>query len=607
MRRGIKPNEGTRIPTSLVLAAVQTHTVTNSQSLAQIHYFDWLCASHCRWNGARYEQRATHDTRRYDTFWKWILGRCCPSRTVFVICNDAGQLLTLTGFWELIDECEWNQRWCRVCGNAAFSDICCGKKVWRGTHVTSDPPVIITVRNSLGILKIVSASNYFNRARDLSGNALAQLHELQDEFLPVMQQWHKQNNGCWQTTAAGLAWTSWRHTLTRNQVIRDDSPEQTAIARAAYHAGQCEAYYIGEVREKVYKVDGRAFYPNIMRQGNYPISFSHCNNGISIDRLIKQNSVLLPIATVTIKSDTETYPVKFGGRLLFATGEYVTTLAAPELIPAIKRGHVHSVHSVAWYHAGNPFTAWVDKWLRYRMQAEKDDNMVLAAFHKLILNSLSGKFGAWSVRWRDVEYPNPPARWCEWNEVKVKRIEDGKPCILEATRMRARAGWVQELLDPAEGRESIPSIAAFITSYGRERMRELKSLCPDKSVLYQDTDAVIVTQRGLDALRLDKRIFDCKQWGFRVEETAERCYLHTQKDYEMNDKVTAAGVKSEHRRVQLRAFEQYNMQRLNGILSSTPKEYTHSQLVTVMLNGNVSHRLLLDDCWTKPHHIVDSK
>src|SRR5271165_5695729 len=125
------------------------------------------------------------------------------------------------------------------------------------------------------------------------------------------------------------------------------------------------------------------------------------------------------------------------------------------------------------------------------MTARRQGDRLEEAFCKLILNSLSGKWGQRSRRW--VLRPNrvPLQRWGTWYEVSQpdNPIEGEVPI----TRCyRGVAGKTQELVTDGIPRHCFPAISAFICSHGRERLRFLRNACPPRSVYYQAVDSLLL-------------------------------------------------------------------------------------------------------------------
>lgn len=603
MRRYLKVNDSCRVPKSLLVIG---HTLKHAHWLsatAQASVLDNWHAIYTRRERGRWTRKREFSADTACGLWQTVLDLCNPYQTLTIVSHNAGELCTVTGLWDRIDRGEWSQRWCPRCGKPAYIAKCCGKSVWRGRYVTSDPPTIIGLRNSFGMLKILDIQNYFDGyvAKDLL--AETRCRTLWRLLSATMDAWEADNCGVWQDTVAGNSFTSWRHTIEPKTIIVDDNPEQLAMSRRAYFAGRCEAYFVGEYRHRVHKIDATSFYPSIMIDNAFPVAFREITENCSIEYLKKRATVEFPIADVRLIAGDREYPYRHDGRIIYATGHIRTTLAWPELQIALRDGSLIRVESVAWYSTGRPFERWVSKFWQRRVDAKAAGATAIEKYCKSLLNSLSGKFGAWSTRWKDIDYANPPSRWCEWYEKDTRCGKQEGYHTDKMRQLRSRAGWVQEMTEPVEGRDSIPSIAAAITSYGRVIMDSMRRKCPFRSCLYQNTDSLIVNDEGLQAL-LGCYEFGSGQLGsFRVQHSANSCFIHARNDYTIGKERVISGVKCDAKQIESDVYRQTMRQKLPSILRQYPQLSVVVSEIDVKMVRENNARLLTECGWTEPHEI----
>lgn len=535
--RQIATAHGSKIPSLCVFLDTETTSRPGARPGVINETFRLAVAIKVQRESGKWNRRTVERFTDAGALWDWIHGLESRQRPVWIFAHNVGFDLTVSGFWDRVDRGDWTiaDVWADV--RDRKPTVATGRKQWRGTIVITDPPTILVLRSRTGSIRIVDSFNYFRGPlSDLAASVgMDQKSKPAPEDLPEvwfercqrdaeilecafcnwLGKWADLDCGTWSYTAASLGYRSWRNCLTEIKVFPDHSERQLHYAREANFWGQTEVYYQGEVKQKtstdrlevnrrhgrdrgrpagpIYHLDVHALYPSVMRDRAYPRKFLGWDESISIEQLTARAKFHLPIAHVRIESETETYPARRNGRVMFAAGSFSTFLCGDELAGAIARGHVKRVIGVCWYEPADLFSRFVGRWIDLRHQWESQGDKAGAELAKLVANSISGKFSQRRVVW--VERPEiaPLLRFGEWS---VYNATESK-----LTRFRAIAGQVQEFTTPGESRDSFPAISAVITANGRERMRQLRSICPAGSVLYQDTDSLMVTEAGFRRLR----------------------------------------------------------------------------------------------------------
>lgn len=107
--------------------------------------------------------------------------------------------------------------------------------------------------------------------------------------------------------------------------------------------------------------------------------------------------------------------------------------------------------------------------------------------------------------------------------------------------MRSFGGIVQEWRDVGEARDSMPAIAACITSQARMALWRGMCLAGRENVLYVDTDSLVVNLEGL--ARMDAVLGEDELGAWTVEHRFQEITLYGPKDYEFGDKKRTKGVR----------------------------------------------------------------
>jgi DNA polymerase type B, organellar and viral len=632
----IRPNHGTRTPIHCIFAAHETKRERLTSTTSEAHRgVRWVAIS-VRRDDCIWTRRKVYVTRVESQIWNFIVGTLDRRRTTWIFALDAGSFLTTSGFWDLMDRGVFQltdpTQW-EVINGKRVSKV---KRPYRGCCVVADPPVIISANHADGRIRIVDVNNYFSLNAGWRQNGNVDAPRLRqrahcsghkerqcDASLAcrverligsALIDWHKSKCGVWQSTVAGLALTSWRHTIRRGDVLVKHGTHTDVLERAAYIAGRCEAFFIGRWggeysneqpihragheangtvgNTSVYQLDVRSFYPYLMMQFPYPcklLSHGPCND----ERQIAQRSLChLPIADVTLETNAAVYPLRKGGRLLWPIGVFRTVLCGPELLQAIEHKHIVSVNSVAWYAPGWPFREWVNKWFTKRIDANSAGDEPREMFCKMILNSLHGKLGSRAPTWVDVADHPAIHRWGNWFEADA---QSGSK-----TEFRAIAGNVQRNLGKRESRDSVPAISAYVSSYGRRALQQIMDQCPERSVLYCDTDSLIVTLAGYCALCNAGLVGGTHLGSLRLIAEAETLEIQNSKQYTIGHKTVSAGRKETAIDVGPHAYSQDVCVRLPTLLSKKPDTTVRVQHVTFRPSQFASPRSVLPSGWTEP-------
>jgi hypothetical protein len=316
--------------------------------------------------------------------------------------------------------------------------------------------------------------------------------------------------GPWQPTIAGLAFSGFRSRFMSHKVLCHSDPAVLKLERAAYYGGLVDCPRVGvRIPGPIYEADVCSMYPSVCMRP-LPTKLLGKGRGLTtrdLERLLKKRHV---IAEVTLATTTHTYPCRLKGGVYYPTGAYRTTLATPELMLALDRGHVRRVHLAAWYVAEPCFAEYMGHFVGAKERYKADGNEAFSTIAKYLANSLYGKTGQTSPVWR------------EWNAAAMRILEsdnglspgalsryDDKPpslyhpeetCIIPEVRepleVRDLWGFVEVRIGERESRDSCPAIAATVTSYARCLLRSYQETAGRGNWFYSDTDSLWVNAAG---------------------------------------------------------------------------------------------------------------
>lgn len=459
---------------------------------------------------------------------------------------------------------------------------------------------------------------------------------LQSAVLKLMNLWRGRRLGTWQATMAGLAFSSFRHLSPSNGIVShgdDDWPkgysvpydkwgtghelsakEVASVERRSYVGGRVFLGFVGSVapdhcvwpayRDQRHStsatvecgpltvVDVNGLYAYVMRHMRFPTELMCTVRRPSVKLAEQLTKDFECIADVSIHSQDTEYPLRKGVRVLYPTGRFSTSLAGVELRNALVLGHVTAVENLCVYYVGRPFTPFVDYWWELRQQAKRDNDSVTAKLAKGIINALFGKLGQREPLWKLRPDVTPAVPWGGFIATD--------PATNTLKRFRSIARHVQEMTGKRDCPHTFTAAAACVTAHARNYMDQLRHECPQKSVVYQDTDSLFLLPPALEALASKHYLHQTDLGRLKTEGTYELCTIVAPKVYQLDGKQVAAGLKSSSIPLDCTTYEMVQFQRSGAIITHNPQGVIESWK-TIWRTPHLTSPVVVNaDGWTSP-------
>lgn len=557
MRRAhfVRPNRSSSTPSVVIALDTETTSVPIGPDAVEARLvFGWIAVSRRHRGTLWTKPRWT----RFETpaeAWNSVERECRAGWRVLLVAHNAGfDFRVLAGFREL-SERGWTLR----------------------GAVIDDPPTILRYRRDRASLVIMDSLNWYRaRLADVGvGIGLPKLdhdlcwgsRELDDAYcrrdveivlravqlmVDRVRDW---DLGNFAATLPAQAYTAWRHRHLHHRVLIDDHPRALDLARRAYHGGRTEAWRLGEIAGPVVVYDVVSMYPAVMTTTPMPTVLRswarHCSVA-TLRALVKRSCV---IADVTIATDRADYPIVHEGRLIFPVGRFRAVLTTPELVHALRSGHVMSVHELAIYDRAILFDTYVHEWHARRSRAIAEGRIADATLSKLMMNALYGKFGQRGRVFSDVG-DAPPDEVRSWVEIDA---DTGT-----VRHYRTFGGRLQERSDEVESRESHPAIAAHVTAAARMRLLGAMERAGRMNIVYADTDSLFALPPAVGTL--DSLVRPGRLGWLKRERTLETLTIHALKDYTADGVRKTKGIRSNADETGPATFSQDTFVGLKGAL-----------------------------------------
>lgn len=363
--------------------------------------------------------------------------------------------------------------------------------------------------------------------------------------------------GPWQFSVAGLSFSAYRSAFMEHKVLVHSYRSSLVLERRAYYGGIVDTPRVGvRIEGPIYEMDVCSMYPHVCRE-NLPAKYLFESTRMGVAAIQQHAESRIVFADVELSSPDVPYPVKLKRGTYFVVGQFRTQLAHPELLEAIRLGHVKHVHRVAVYTAAPIFRKYMEFFVALKVRYRAEGNDAFDWITKMFATNLYGKTGQTTPRWE------------EWGEQSLQNIEDrwglppgslenwyhkpptmyemeedySFPQIPVPFEIRDYFGKVEIKIGDAESRDSCPAIAATVTSYARCLLRSYQRTAGPGHWFYSDTDSIWVDRTGRDRLE-SANCVRAGVLGFLDQKSVHDWLLvHGPKDYETNAAIKLKGVR----------------------------------------------------------------
>lgn len=441
-----------------------------------------------------------------------------------------------------------------------------------------------------------------------------------DAMDALTRHWREEGMGNWGVTSSALSFNCFRQRFMTHKVLVHDNKHALKLERDSYYGGIVDVNFVGAAPAgRVYELDVRSMYPSVCRDP-LPTRLAGYSRRLGPEALKRLGEQYAVSADVTLYSTDETYPVRHGGRVIYPHGSYRTTLPGPELSEALRLGRVQSVHAAAWHHTTPAFRDCMDYWLAARAEANAGGDKCGEAICKVMANSLYGKTGQRSIIWerwgadamRAVErahgLPVGALAYVERHPPTLRRMEGTYITAVQGVTLRIRDYWgyLEVQVDRGESRDSVPSIAAHVTSLARLLLREMQRAAGARHWFYSDTDSLWVDDVGLKHLCDLGHVASDTPGKLSVRHEYTSFIIHSAKDYVADGEVTLKGVRADAEWLDARTVRQDTYPGAVGMMENASKPGVLVRKVERGLARGVPGKAAGAAGWTRPITLDDA-
>lgn len=356
------------------------------------------------------------------------------------------------------------------------------------------------------------------------------LVKLWDYWLRFLDEHHL---GDFAITVAGQAFRAFRHRFMGHKIGIHNREDAIRLERMSYKGGRCEVFKVGKfINDTYYKLDINGLYAYVMREYNVPRKLVKVLVDVSPDYLAKLLDRYQVIVDCVVETDDPVYALHSRGYNIFPVGTFRVTLTTPEIVYALDHNHLRAIGQVAIYEHDILFRKFIDYFTPLRQQYKKSGDTGRSAMCKLIRNSLYGKFGQKGYKQKIIgKAPLDKVHVRHWVD-----LESEAECWDWTF-----GGIVLRQQKKGEAPDSFPGIAAHIAAQGRLVLWDYVQKAGQANVLYADTDSLIVSQAGYDALA--GWVSPIKLGYLKLEGSTTNLEILAKKSYVFGDKRVSKGIR----------------------------------------------------------------
>lgn len=487
----VKLNHQCRIPKRWVAFDTESITVKGENEETQ----EWRSGAAVRWRrGLKTGDHAERATFRSSLdLWTWVDGFCKAGERTIVWAHGLGYDVRIANVFRDLPTLGWSLEWCNLDRNVSAM-------TWRsdhGTLVLCDlftwlPMPLFKVGNLLDLPKLRMPKSsapdhiwdtYCMRDADIVYRAVTELVEFIDT----------EQLGNWQPTGAGMAYSTWRHRFMTHKVLVHDNEDVLLAERAAMHTGRAEAWRHGVQSDgPYYEVDMRSAYTHIAAECELPTKYKFSCGRISLKQYEELSQTYRVLCKVRVSTNVPVVPFDTGERHIWPVGTFDTWLWDVEVNELLAENAEVRFLAVHAYTSAPILSNWA-LWVLSVMRGDNNSaTNVVKMWSKHCGRALIGRLSLRVPSW-EAFGGNPLgvpgiSHDVDYKTGKVTRMMHvGDKTFYEAAR--------------AEGHDSLPQITGWIMAECRVRLWQAMRAAGLSELAHVDTDSVLVTARGLAALR----------------------------------------------------------------------------------------------------------
>jgi hypothetical protein len=551
----VKPNETTRVPRRHIFLDTEAHRDRVPGGEEQRWAIAVACFRVARPDRPAHEHWSTWDDP--EIMWKEIDQWCGASGRTILWTHNLGYDSRISEMFTVLPRHGWRLMAHNLVGKGTWL-------IWRKNRTTLTmcdsasvfPTTLGKVGTTLGLSKLPLPTED-SRCVGLYSRCWRDVEILRTGIVAYLEWLEHEDLGNWQLTGAGQSWAAFRHKFMDRRLLVHADTEALAAERRAMWTGRCEAYWHGEIGyQVVHEWDFTLAYARIAQQTAVPVRLLGPMPDDYPWRQILTSTATALLAEVRVTTRLPVVPASQDGRILWPVGTFTTTLWDVEIRAALDAGaSVEVVHG--WlYHKAPALRKWADWVVDQLARVERGEG----TWHYLVLKhwarALIGRFAMTYTRWD--EWAHSPQSLVRAHDVYDRTTGETFRTVQIGQTMWRDAGM-------EEWSESMPMVTGYVQAVCRVRYWDLYRAAPPGSVLYGDTDSILVTDQHSAAI--GEIAAAHPEWGLRLKRSWQGFAVWGPRQIRTGELVRVSGVPRSAARTDRHTFAGEVWETLPGALA----------------------------------------
>lgn len=487
----IKLNHQTRMPKRWIAFDTEAKSRRDGNEEVQT----WAMGAAIRWRS----DLKTGDHAEAQTFdsalslWQWVSSYCRAGTRTVAIAHNLGYDVRISQALTILPTLGFTLEWCNLDANVS-------SMTWRsdhGTLVLADtwtwlPLDLASIAPSVGLRKLPMPPDNAKHAR--WERYCMRDAEIVYRCVVELNTYIAANElGNWQPTGAGMAYATWRHKFMDTKILVHDDVDALTAERAAMHTGRAEAWRHGQILGETWtEVDMRNAYTTVAAECELPVKLKMKTGAISNAQYDRLRVTYRVLGRCRVRTSQPVVPAYIDSRILWPVGEFETWLWDTEINELLAEQATVSIREAYLYTKAPILAEWA-KWVLTILRLDDGTiSPVVQTWLKHCARALIGRISLRCPTW-ELFGDNPMAITGITHETD---IESGK-----TSRMMHIGDRTFIETERREGKDSLPQVTGWIMAECRARLWRAMRAAGLSELAHVDTDSLIVSRRGYDALR----------------------------------------------------------------------------------------------------------
>lgn len=416
---------------------------------------------------------------------------------------------------------------------------------------------------------------------------------LSESVCAVLNWLHDEDLGNFRPTGSGQSHAAWRKRWMPERSVRvHDNGWALHVERSAMHTGRTEAWRLGRIDEPLHELDLNLAYCRIAAHNELPQWLNGESASMTVEQFKHRPEDQAVLADVTVTTELPIVPVTRDERVIWPVGTFQTQLWDAELDVLLARGAKVEFNYVWLYKRGWALAGMAEWILDQLTNPPEGQHPAVGRTLKHWARTLVGRMALRYRQW-DYDGENERSDLCISYEPD---LDSG-----DVYREMRVGNTVLLLAQLAESKSSCPMVPGWVQSRCRAIMWGIMEQAGLDNVFYLDTDGLLVTDDGYDAIMAAG--LEGPDWQLVYKGSYRGVRIHGERNVEVGSEYRLAGIPKSARRTDDTTFEGETWVGLERALEQGHTDYVSVSPAKWQVKPESHRRETIDELFTAPYRL----